>query len=94
MTQDTTQAPFPLAQGKGALASHFNVIASYDNDMGCSIGCGTCGHEFVASKPLSDESQPADSIELAKAIWFHRCEDEGRRYREVERRARITKHRP
>lgn len=94
MTQPQPQAPFPLAQGKGALAAHAPIVASYGNDMGCTIGCVRCGHEFVASKPLSDESQEADSIELAKALWFHRCEDEGRRWREVQRSGRKSQHRP
>jgi hypothetical protein len=94
VTMTIPEAPFPLAQGKGALASHTTIVAMLCSDMGVEVACIRCGHTFVASKPLSDESEEADSIELAKALWFHRCEDEGRKWREVQRSARSTKHRP
>jgi hypothetical protein len=87
------EAPFPLAQGKGAAYIHTTIIASLCTDAGVQIACHKCGHVFVQSRPLSDESEPVDNIALARAIWYHRCDDEGRRYREAEFRARRTKRR-
>lgn len=88
MTTSTTPAPLPLEQGKGAAYVHTTIIASRCNDEGVAILCERCGHTFVPSNPLSDESQPMDNIELAKALWFHDCANEGRRAREVADRGR------
>lgn len=35
--------------------------------------CADCGHIFVKSKPLSDESEPIDNTVLSKALWYHIC---------------------
>lgn len=35
--------------------------------------CQDCGHIFVESKPLSDESEPAQNSPLAKALYYHCC---------------------
>lgn len=88
MTMNGKQAPFPLAQGKGAAYVHTTIIAVYCTNGGVEIACGPCGHTFVPSKPLSDESQPCDSIELARQLWFHQCANEGRKWREADRRGR------
>lgn len=93
MTAAIPQAPFPLAQGKGAAYVHTTIIGQRCLDEGVEISCERCGHTFVPSKPLSDESQPADNIELAAALWFHQCANEGAKAREVERRARIANRR-
>lgn len=88
MTHAIPQAPFPLARGKGAAYVHTTIIAQRCNDEGVEISCANCGHTFVPSKPLSDESAEADNIELAAALWYHQCSNEGRKWREVERRGR------
>lgn len=88
MTNGAPKAPFPLAQGKGAAVSHCTVIASLCGDDGAAIMCANCGHVFVASNPLSDESQLADNLQLAKDLWYHDCHNEGRVYREIERNVR------
>lgn len=85
MTMNVTQAPFPLARGKGAAYVHTTIIAMVCNDGGVEIACERCGHTFVPSNPLSDESVSTDNIELAKALWYHQCANEGRRWREAER---------
>lgn len=50
-----------------------NIIACVNQDEGASLICGDCGHQFLESKPLSDESHPLDNITLAKAIYYHMC---------------------
>ncbi len=91
MTGNTTAAPFPLTQGKGAAVAHCTVIAALCQDDGCCITCRDCGHIFVVSKPLSDESVEADNLQLARDLWYHDCHSEGRVAREIERRARSNR---
>lgn len=87
MTYNTASAPFPLARGKGAAAIHCKVIAEITQDEGAAITCVSCGHIFVPSKPLSDQSQPIDNLQLATDLWNHQCQKEGQTYRDAERRA-------
>jgi hypothetical protein len=35
--------------------------------------CAECGHIFVESVPLSDESEEADNVDLSKALFYHMC---------------------
>lgn len=86
MTDHSPPAPFPLATGKGAAYEHSPVVALQCNDEGATISCGRCGHTYVPSVPLTGESQEADNIELARALWFHRCSAENSRWREVPKR--------
>jgi len=87
VTVNAKPAPFPLERGKGAAAVHSTVIAQLTQDEGAAITCASCGHIYVPSKPLSDESQPIDNLQLARDLWYHQCEREGNAHREAERRA-------
>jgi hypothetical protein len=40
--------------------------------------CTVCGHVFVDGDPFTDESHEIDSVTLARALYYHRC-DMGRR---------------
>lgn len=35
--------------------------------------CADCGHIFVQSVPLSDESEGVANNTLAKALYYHMC---------------------
>lgn len=50
--------------------------------------CTKCGHVFADSKPLSDESEPIDNVDLAKALYLHDCAEEGQVPDEVPRYGR------
>lgn len=86
MTQDQAPPAATSAGGAGYLRSA--IIASICNDEGACIMCADCGHIFVASKPLSDESEPAVNTELAKALWYHMCALSRRPQREGRYRGR------
>ena len=88
MTGQITPAPFPLERGKGAAVSHCQIVAARCQDEGACIMCANCGHVFVHSNPLSDESLHIDNLQLARDVWYHDCRQEGRTYREIERNAR------
>lgn len=92
MTFNSASAPLPLRAGRGAAAIHSVVIAEICQDEGAAISCAVCGHIYVPSKPLSDQSQPIDNLELAQLLWNHQCEREGQTHRDAERRA--YKYRP
>lgn len=87
MTFNSATAPLPLRIGRGAAAVHSTVIAEICQDEGAAITCAICGHIYVPSKPLSDQSQPIDNLELAMALWNHQCDKEGQAYRDAERKA-------
>jgi hypothetical protein len=87
VTVPSGAAPFPLSMGKGAAAVHSTVIAQVTQDQGAAITCASCGHIYVLSKPLSDQSQPISNLQLARDVWYHQCVNEGNKYREDERRA-------
>lgn len=87
MTANRPQAPFPLSMGKGAAVIHSQVMAVICQDEGAAIQCAGCGHIYVSSKPLSDESEPIDNLQLATDLWYHDCSKEGQKHREAERKA-------
>lgn len=63
------------------------IIAGLCGDQGVSIMCADCGHIFVESNPLSDESMPIDNVSLAYVLYYHMCPigrrpDKGRGRRE------------
>lgn len=62
-----------LHSGGGVSRLRCDIIASTCSDMGACIMCARCGHVFLPSKPLSDESEPGDNVELAKALYYHMC---------------------
>lgn len=88
MTKPPQPAPFRLELGKGAAVIHSLVQAELCTDQGVCISCVKCGHIYVKSKPLSDQSWPVDNLALARQLWFHDCSREG----QVHRRADETRH--
>lgn len=70
----TTAAPPPWRHsGGGADALRSTIIASATTDCGASLMCADCGHEFLKSIPLSDESEPAYNDKLARDLYYHMC---------------------
>lgn len=51
------------------------AICAATGDTGTvSIMCVPCGHVFVDGKPFTDESDHIDSGQLAKDLYYHRCD--------------------
>lgn len=65
----------------GPVGMIVNVIAARTTDEGVAISCEPCGHVFVESRPLSDESEPARNTDLARELWLHICDRPGRQAR-------------
>jgi len=63
----------PGMSGGGASVLRTAIIACTASDMGACIMCAVCGHIFAPSRPLSDESEPIDNTDLARALWGHMC---------------------
>lgn len=55
------------------------------------IMCTQCGHVFVDGKPFTDESDPIDSWELARGVYFHLCDIRPGIERKAHSRGRIPK---
>lgn len=72
------QSAPPAHSGGGVSRLRATIIASICSDEGACIMCADCGHIFVPSKPLSDESEPIDNSTLSKALWYHLCAMERR----------------
>lgn len=69
----TRQTPPDYSQPGGVSRLRATIIACITLDEGACIMCYDCGHVFVDSKPLSDESQPIDNVTLSKALYYHIC---------------------
>jgi hypothetical protein len=54
--------------------SGLTVIACASDVGNCCIMCTKCGHVFVDGEPFTDESHEIDSVTLAKALYYHRCD--------------------
>lgn len=68
-----SEAPPASRSPGGASRLRATIIASTCTDDGVCIMCADCGHVFVPSKPLSDESQQVDNVTLSKALFYHIC---------------------
>jgi hypothetical protein len=71
MTHSDT--PLPASPGRGASGLRCRIIAALCQNDGVCIMCLECGHIFVDSKPLSDESHEVDNVELSKSLYYHLC---------------------
>lgn len=60
------------------------IIACTSDAGNCCIMCTKCGHVFIDGEPFTDESHEIDSVVLAKALYYHRC-DFGRKPERVVR---------
>lgn len=49
------------------------IIANRCNDEGVCLMCGRCGHVFLPSIPLNDESEELDNVTLSKNLYYHAC---------------------
>lgn len=77
----TDASPGRPIETVGAVGMITTIIAARCNDEGVAISCADCGHVFVESVPLADESEPARNIDLARELWIHMCDQPGRRSR-------------
>ena len=75
-------------QGDSAHSGIPVVAATGDAGVVC-IMCTLCGHTFVDGKPFTDESDQIDSGQLAKALYYHRCDLGRKPERMVKSRGRM-----
>jgi hypothetical protein len=69
----TTSGTLPGMSGEGSAAYKTRIIACKCNDEGVCIMCADCGHIFVPSVPLSDESEAILNTDLSRALFYHMC---------------------
>lgn len=63
----------PTSWRGGASLRRGTIKACVSGDEGCCLVCVTCGAEFLASVPFSDESEAKSSYDLAKQLYHHDC---------------------
>lgn len=77
-------------QGDSSL-SRIAICAATGDSGNCCIMCVPCGHVFVDGKPFTDESDHIDSWELARQLYYHRCDMTPRPDRRAWSRGKLPK---